>query len=537
MRKVLFLVLIVSLQPAWGRDVEKKPQFLSVGPLEAVEQANDRDYLPVVQRLVRNAQKTIDISLDGLSLDGTQQDPVLKLLHDMMDAARKGVKVRIFLNTQSPDEKAPFFLQDDMLNSLRHDGVELHYVNPKFALRDRLLIADGEWVLEGGLRWEKEDLQQGLGSATLSRSEELADKKRVRLELLPLWDVEVKKREKTEGGVGVPVFLLRDKKYFAGMVRLDDSDAMKIYLALLRGFYASGAIRGTWMFEDLAAEIPADEHYERYAVGLQVLKSIERLEKSYGLVAVERKEADRVTLTLILPSDLKPAAYVPLMIFHENYAKQLSARALMAYFIILLRSQAAGDSPVWLGSERNVEQDFPVTREDFRLGVEELQRKNLIEVFPFMLEGAYSRLEGVEYRYQVNPVLSLSEKIQTWTRLRDQFGDSKFDRARELAEALGENEDPKVMAVYMELMERFPLEDIRSFTEHISGLEQRSTPQKMAYLKELLEHETRRFELATTAVFLFSRSRVRSGVRRFRGNRAAEHPYRRPRHARLQTGG
>lgn len=464
---------------------------LLLNPPEGVQEANDRDYYPAVRRLIASARKTIDLSLDAVSLDGEPSDPVQFLINDLLDAARRGIKVRFFVSTRSGSaEDLPLFLSEDILASLRKESIEVHYINPHYAVFDRLMIVDGEWVLEGGLRWTRADLNNGLGSSTLSRSAELANKKRVRLELLPLWDVEVRKQETKEGTVPVPVYLMKDLKYFPGMVSAEDSDALKIYLALLRTFFMQNSVHLTVPLEDLVSEIPADQHFARAEASFQVIKTLERLEKTYELIKLEQKGPERAELTLVMPQDLNPAVNVPLPFFQENYAKQLSSQAILAYLIIRLKAQASGESPVWLGSERNVEQDFPMTREKFRMGATELRKLNLIEVFPFQLEGKYSHLENTEYRYVLNPVPTLSERLQTWTRLRDQYGDDDFKRAKELAETLNEDEDPKVLAVYLDLMKRYTLDDLLGMTQHIASLPDRSTPERLAYLRELLEHET-----------------------------------------------
>jgi hypothetical protein len=373
----------------------------------------------------------------------------------------------------------------------------VHYVSPGYKLHDRLMIVDNEWVLEGGLRWTREDLERGLGSATLTRSPELADKKRARLELMPLWNLEVKKQDMRDGGIPVPVYLMRDMKYLPGMVSSEDSDAMKVYLALLRHFFIANQMRLSVSLADLVSEIPADQHFAETEASFQVLKSLDRLEQVHGLIKLEQKGPDRVELMMVLPQDMQPAVRVPMLFFTEGYAKQLSANALFAYLTILLKAQASGDSPVWLGSGKNVEQDFPMTQERFRFGVEELKRKNLIEVYPFKLQNHYSHLENLEYRYLVNPITTLTEKLEMWSRLRDEFGDTHFKRAREMAEALGEDEDPKVIAAYLGLIAEFPPQSVLSLTQHIASLPESSTPEKLSYLRELLEHEIPDTALAT----------------------------------------
>ncbi len=491
MKNIFVFILIMAMaNPVFAASVEKPSESLEVQAGEGIRQANDRDYFVMVRHLIASAQKTIDISMDMVSVEDDPKDPARTILNDLMAAAHRDVKIRFFLNTHTDkDQERSFFLRDDLIAAMRKERIEMHYVSPSYSLYDRLMIVDHEWVLEGGLRWARQDLEKGLGSATLTRSQELANLKRVRLELLPLWDVQAKKNEITDGGIPVPVYLMRDLKYFPGMTHAEDSDAIRIYLALLRHFYSSNAVRMSLSVEELVDEIPADQHFAAAESAFQVLKTLDRLEKVHELIKLEKKSAERVELTLILPQDLQPAVRVPVPFFQEGYAKQLSANAIFAYLVILLRSQTSGDAPVWLGSEKNVEQDFPLPREKFRQGIEELRRKNLVEVYPFKLQGKYSRLENLEYRYVVNPVTTLSEKLEIWTRLRDQYGDVHFKHAREMAEALGEDEDPKVIASYLELMEKFPGHNILSLTQHIASLSEKSTPERLDYLRELLEHE------------------------------------------------
>lgn len=496
---VIMILFFLSSGNIWAAKPGpiEKPVSVTLNMYEGIQKADDRDYLIILRSLIGNAKLSLDISLESLAAEEGKEDPVMRILHDLMDASRRGVRVRLFIGTHNaPIHEAPLFLRDDLLAELKQYSVEVHYVNPDYELQDRLVIADGQMVLEGGLRWIRKDLETGLGSATLTHSEELAGKKRMRLELLPLWDVEAGRSQKKEGTFPVPLYLMREMKYFPGMVTQDDSDAMKIYLALLRKFFDTQSIELSFSVDELSGEIPEDTHFAKSEAVWQVLKTLERLEKSYGLIELRQKGPERVELKMILPQDINPSIPVPMPLFQENYAKQLSTRALFAYFVILLKAQTTGQSPVWLGSERNVEQDFPMTREKFRSGIDELARKNLIEVFPFRVDGTYSRVEGYEYRYLINRVATLSDKMETWSRLRDQFGEEHFTQAREMSAILGEDEDPKVIASYLDLMKRYPLEDIQSFTRHIAELPAQSTAERLRYLGELLEHETKSTELA-----------------------------------------
>lgn len=468
----------------------RAPALTAPIPSAGVEDVSDRNYFFKVRQMIGMAHESIDVSAADFAFEGGPKDPMGVLIQDLMSAAKRDIKVRLFLNTRGTSYQTSLFLRQDVLEDLRGAGIQVHFVSPNVTVNDHLVIVDQNLVLDGGLPWTREGIEEGLGSATLSYSTALAQKKRTRLELFPLWDIEAQRDERAAGALPVPLFLIREFKYFSSMVTHDDGDAMKIYLALLRNFYSMQQAGQTVAFEDLVQEIPADQYFERGAVTFQTLKTLQRLESEYGLLKIEKEEPDRVQLRLNLPSALTPAVSVPLAFFQEGYAKGFSPRAIFAYIVIRYRLQMSGDSPVWLGSEHNVEQDFPMTSANFRLAVTELRRQNLIEVFPFEMKSSRKgeRAER-EYRYLANPVASLSERLEVWSRLRDQFGDDDFKKAREMAELLGEPEDPKVVVTFTQLLKEFPAESVQTFTQHVASLAPESTPAELDYLRALLEHE------------------------------------------------
>lgn len=484
------VLLLCGTNSVWAAKAEVFPPDI---PEAAVEDVSDRNYYQKLRELIMGAEQSIDISAENIAMEEGPDDPAAVLVEDLIRAQKRKVPVRLFLNTFSEAaEETPFFLREDVLYRMRREGVEIHFVNPGYRLLDRLMIIDQRKVLEGGVSWNKKDFENSLLSAVLIHSSQLAGKKRARLEFLPLWDVEQHKKELTQGGIPVPFYLLRDIKYFPSMVRNDDGDAMKIYFALLQIFHHVQDVHLTASFDELAREIPAENYYEKSALQFQVLKTLDRLATEYGLIEIEKKAVDRYQIRMIFPSDNEPVIRVPQIFFQENYAKELSEEGLFSYLVILYRSQISGEAPIWLGSERNIEQDFPMAKEKFRMGVSELREKNLIEVFPFKLQGGYKLLESMEYRYLLNPILSQAERLGIWSRLRDQYGDDSFKKAQSMAAALGEPEDPKVLTVYMDLMKRFKSEDVLAFTERLSSLPPESTPELLTYLRTLLEHETQK---------------------------------------------
>lgn len=488
-----FMILLAAglMIPSMGFALPE-PEVLNA-PDHIAEDVSDRGYYQKLRQLIIGAGQSIDISAENIALGDSPNEPAAVIVEDLIRAQKRKVHVRLFLNTFSETaEETPLFLREDVLYRMRREGVEIHFVNPNYRLLDRLVIVDQKDVLEGGMPWNKKDLESALGSAVLIHSAQVADKKRSRLEFLPLWDVEQHKNEAVDGGIPVPFYLLRDIKYFPSMVRNDDGDAMKIYFALLRIFYHVQDVRLTASFDELGREIPSENYYEKSALQFQVLKTLDRLATEYGLIDIEKKASDRYQIRMIFPSDNEKVIRVPLVFFEENYAKELTEEGVFAYLVILYRTQISGEAPVWLGSERNVEQDFPMTKEKFRAGVTELREKNLVEIFPFKLQDGYKTMESMEYRYLMNPITSQSERLAIWSRLRDQYGDDAFKQARAMSAALGEPEDPKVITVYLDLIKQFKTEDVLSLTERLSTLPPESTPELLTYLRTLLEHETQK---------------------------------------------
>ena len=203
---------------------------------------------------------------------------------------------------------------------------------------------------------------------------------------------------------------------------------------------------------------------------------------------------------LKLPTSLSPVVGIPMAFFDENYAKELTPQAIYVYAIILYRSQVSGKAPVWIGSENNVQQDFPISTGYFRTGIQELREMNLVDVYPFFLKqaGVNPNIQKPEYRYLLNSIPTISERLATWDRLRTEFGEFSFTKARSMAKLLGEPDDPKVVATYIDLLQRFSAEDIKSLTKHVSRLDAKSTPAMLDYLVLLLQNETgKSYQLAT----------------------------------------
>jgi len=240
--KAVILFIVLSLGVPIPAAISSEEPFLGHSPpqLDGVQDYSDRAYYPKVRELIGAARKTIDISMDAMAIEESVYDPVRIIMNDLIDAAKRGVRVRLFLNTETSSKMdASLFLRADYLGQLKMSGVSVHFVNPKYPHYDRLMIVDAVQILEGGPPWTDKGLNKAFHSATLSQSVGMAAEKKRRLELLPLWNLETNAGARQGATLAVPLFLLQDMQFFPSMVRIDDGDAIKIYLALFRNFLNS----------------------------------------------------------------------------------------------------------------------------------------------------------------------------------------------------------------------------------------------------------------------------------------------------------
>ena len=208
-----------------------------------VSDISDREYEQAVIGLIDNAQKSVVIGMYHISTQLELNNPVKLLLNDLVEAEKRGVQVRIYLNTKFPDVSYKELVDEDEFKALKEAGCELYFIPPGRKLHDKVVIVDRRYVVEGSMNWSIIALKNNFESATLIDSPGLAKEKIARLE--KIYKMQKEKEEDSErvrkplyvdsiiDKIKVKKALLEDERYFPKMLKVSDRRAMDLYLILL----------------------------------------------------------------------------------------------------------------------------------------------------------------------------------------------------------------------------------------------------------------------------------------------------------------
>ncbi|MBD3320970.1 MAG: hypothetical protein GF350_07760 [Chitinivibrionales bacterium] len=298
--RLLFFVILfnVSFSPAlFSLDVESLYDA-KVGDI------SDRKYQDALYDLIRNADESIIVSMYFVNVYGSEgEDPSVKyLLDELAKALDRGIDVEFYLNTRFRKERMREIYGEEPFKSLREKGAKVYLVDSTYQHHDKLVIVDSRYVIEGSHNWSVTAFKRNFESSTLIVSAELAAEKLSRIRDLPMESdrlEQVKKLSYFEGKFVFPpdkniVFkkaLLENESFFPKMVKNHADRAMDTYLLLLA--YAQSCDQKKWgnkvpiFMEKLAGYLKIPETWSRTAKRRQIIKVLESLSETYGLISVE----------------------------------------------------------------------------------------------------------------------------------------------------------------------------------------------------------------------------------------------------------
>jgi len=277
-----------------------------------VADASDRAYEQIAIHLIDQATSTIALAMYYLKEGEDDRHPVNRLLNDLAEAAKRGVKVEVYLNTKFAGEAAEV-LDAPWVNHLRTAGAKVTGFTASRRWHGKLLIVDERYVLEGSTNWSVEALKTNGESNTLIDSPPLAQEKlaRVRTWGVPLPDAPVKPpvAPPTPKTVPVPTAWLEKGGVMTQMVTRDDERGFDVLLLLLR----RSAIEGTPDFSvdlvQLGTESGVSTEKGTIRTRVEILNVLRRLEHRYSVLSVRPNPRREAWVALKLSSG--PVAEIP----------------------------------------------------------------------------------------------------------------------------------------------------------------------------------------------------------------------------------
>ena len=276
-----------------------------------VSDASDRAYEPVAIHLIDHAASTITLAMYYLKEGEQDRHPVSLLLNDLIEAARRGVRVEVYLNTKFAG-KAAAVLDRPWVARLRAAGVKVTGFNASRRWHGKLLIVDERYVLEGSTNWTVEALKSNGESNTLIDSPPLARQKLayVRAWGVPLQKppVEVAKPLPAPETVSIPAAWLAPGGVMTQMVTQDDERGFDVLLLLLRRAAAEGAAAFSMDPVQLGRESGVPRSWFNFRARIEMFRVMRRLRRRYAVVAIRTHSRRQPWVSLTLP---KPTVEVP----------------------------------------------------------------------------------------------------------------------------------------------------------------------------------------------------------------------------------
>lgn len=258
-----------------------------------VRDASDRDYSAVVLPLLKRARKEIILSFYLMEPNETASPahPVNRLLESLLQARRRGVRVRIFLNTNFRFRPKNEVGRGSYFDRLLEAGAEITTLLPARRLHDKLMVIDRRCVVEGSTNWSISALEANLESSSVIESPAYARRKLARVERLTT-PPRPKEPPPDRPLLPVPetaeIFLtLLEKGGLARMISSSDERAMDLYLILLGQAAALGKNELNLDLETLSRALKLPTEWARSRKRRQAIKVLRKLETRYRLIRAE----------------------------------------------------------------------------------------------------------------------------------------------------------------------------------------------------------------------------------------------------------
>ena len=258
---------------------------------------SDREYEKAIIELIDSAKESVVIGMYYISTEVETNNPVKMLLNDLVEAEKRGVEVKIYLNTKFPDVSYEKLISDDDFKMLKDAGCEVYFIPKGRRLHDKDIIVDRRYVVEGSMNWSIVALKNNFESATLIDSPGLAEEKIARLEQIYKTQKEKEDDGKRERAplyldsiterIEIKKALLEDERYFSRMLKASDRRVMDLYLILTAYSQKLGKDEFFLNLEDTGLGLGLPASWDDEAFRRQVIKALRTLQDRYKLIQVE----------------------------------------------------------------------------------------------------------------------------------------------------------------------------------------------------------------------------------------------------------
>lgn len=387
-----------------------------------------KDYFPEVKRLIQEAKKSIYFEMYIATYHpDTPKTPPNQLINELVEAHKRGVKVRIILE-QARTYSVKHKYNDLAYFHFKDMGLQVDYDRTATKLHDKLLIIDEETIIIGSHNWSKPALEYNHESSIVTISHELAKEYIEWVETTPIAPRSTTPPLAKSADVYIPFKFMSDSKLGNRLARISEK-RLVLYLYLLNKWTDNKNTVIELDYDEAAEFIGVKDRTKRlYRKFINV--SLRALQNRYKLLKVETF-IDRPAKIELLDyrnkkKKYKPTAVdsfiVPGTLWEFGWIKRLSAKAMYFYFIGLVETKLSQDPKgTWSHSRKHLRKKYHIPQRTQSTAIMELSRYNLLKlnygqlVFPFD-----EKLSAI--KYTLLPLYSMDWFQNELTSMEELYG-------------------------------------------------------------------------------------------------------------------
>lgn len=307
-----------------------------------VADASDRNYEAVAIHLIDHATSSIALGMYYLREGEDDRHPISRLLNDLLEAAQRGVRVEVYLNSKFSGE-AIASLNTPWLTRLRATGAAVTMFPPDRRWHGKLLIVDERYILEGSSNWSVEAIRTNGESNTVMDSPSLA---RQKLEHLRAWSTissaplpDPVVEPNWPDTVEFPHAWLERGGVLPRLVTRGDERGSDAWLLLIRRASAEAEPEFSMDFRILSRELALPSTWSNVRQRQEILQVLNRLEARTGTLEFRLVGYGQdAWVRLTFPDG--PRVNLPMALFAPNsLTRQSEAATYLAFLDVALRKE------------------------------------------------------------------------------------------------------------------------------------------------------------------------------------------------------
>jgi hypothetical protein len=467
----VLVVALLVVAPVFGGDAAEG----------TIEDISRKAYLPAVQAALNAATGSVDVAMFQIRVreNSSSRQPVRKLVDALVDAHRRGVRVRVVLDRSAryQDGKRLSGLaadNDSAAQLLQAAGVDVGFGSPGRLMHQKVIIIDDEVVITGSHNWTYHSLTRNTESGELIRSRVYARIKRAGFqEIETVSPVALPPDLATR--IPLAAIFIADPAFASTMLTLQDERAFDIYLTLHRYRAEAGAATGGAVGDELIeldyARVAGDLGLvgDATAYRRQIIRVLRKLQDEYGLLEVTFRHGKPAMIRLPPQAVDGRTLALPLAYWSYGLSRQLSLSAKVAYLVCHNELAISPVPSCWSTSHVMLADRYDCAAATIGNGLRELERLNVIKIVRHLKRYGGSFGERSPNSHYLIPLRSPKEQAAAWQALREKNGVEAFDQARALAGTIDRPNSPDTVEGLLYCIATYGLARTRKATATIAA--------------------------------------------------------------------